>query len=158
MVTNPSSKRWLWCDKIKAIREVGKKVLYVDADLVPARCLSHLPEPSQLSLFEDAVCVSCNIFNAGLVWVPQLDTATSNFFIDWENTCRTNPLATKNNLPDDQVALDIIVNSNKHPTIPLKLPYHKVRYMNAALWAWVTDPVFWHYTHTARNYCTNLNL
>eukprot|EP00755_Sulcionema_specki_P035572 Sspe_Gene.105146::Locus_82187_Transcript_1_1_Confidence_1.000_Length_526::g.105146::m.105146 len=33
-----SSQEFLWCDKVAAIREVGEKVLYVDTDIIPARC------------------------------------------------------------------------------------------------------------------------
>ena len=157
-VGKETSKKWIWCDKINFIRMAGEKVLYVDADLVPGRCLNQLMEPTEISLFEDAICMSCNTFNAGLVWVPHQDSLTRDFLADWESICRTNPLAVKRNLPDDQVALDILIKSSKYQGIPFKLPYTKVRYMNAILWGWIPGPVLWHYTHTVRKYCSQLNL
>ncbi|KAJ9450919.1 hypothetical protein DIPPA_19848 [Diplonema papillatum] len=164
----PSDRLFLWCDKIRIIRAAGPLSLYADTDLVPSRCVGELSAPEYVSLFADAWCYGCNRYNAGLVWRDQSTHPDVPAFLEqWEATCRSDGaarVASKPNpsspfpaglaVPDDQVALDIVIDSGKFPLLPTQLPYDEVRYMNANLWRWwIPNAILWHYTSRVRQHC-----
>eukprot|EP00754_Rhynchopus_humris_P004549 Rhum_TRINITY_DN122_c0_g1::Rhum_TRINITY_DN122_c0_g1_i1::g.373::m.373 len=151
----------LWCDKVRAVERLAAhtgtrgNVLYVDTDLVPARCVVHLSTPRLLSLYGDNLCWECNKFNAGLIWVAgetageKLNSLILPYLSDWQETCATSPEARR----DDQIALDVMVSKRGASPIPVQLPASDVRYMSSMLWSWSTSSVLWHYTHAVRNRC-----
>ena len=151
-----SEKKFLWCDKIRSLRQllVGeRRVLYADADIVPAGCISGLTEPvGELSMYRDNICYECNKFNAGLIWANPTEghrEEVLSFLTRWDHTCRTEPLARR----DDQIALDHLLQNTTSP-LPATRPSSEVRYMSSVLWSWrITPPILWHYTHSVRNRC-----
>eukprot|EP01063_Lacrimia_lanifica_P014521 TRINITY_DN21096_c0_g1_i1.p2 TRINITY_DN21096_c0_g1~~TRINITY_DN21096_c0_g1_i1.p2 ORF type:complete len:272 (+),score=65.49 TRINITY_DN21096_c0_g1_i1:84-899(+) len=157
-----SGTHYLWCDKIKALRSINGRALYIDTDIIPARCVAELgwsTRPQDVGMYADTLCAKCNQYNGGVIWTEHTPAAQV-FLAEWEETCRTDPKsvrktdAARNPRPDDQQALDVLLARDAEATNALaRQPFIEMRYMSARIWAWLPGQKLWHYTHSVRAAC-----